>query len=106
MAILLMSAYTSVNLPYSALSTELTPVTSLRTRLNAARFTGSILSGLSGLIVASVVLGQGSDGYLVMGRITGTIASVATLACCWGSWRPSPRQRSAPCPAAIHRASN
>ena len=84
MAILLMSAYTSVNLPYSALSTELTPVTSLRTRLNAARFTGSILSGLSGLIVASVVLGQGSDGYLVMGRITGTIASVATLACCWG----------------------
>ena len=84
MAILLMSAYTSVNLPYAALSTELTPVTALRTRLNAARFTGSILSGLSGLIVASVVLGQGSDGYLVMGRITGTIASVATLACCWG----------------------
>ena len=84
MAILLMTAYTSVNLPYAALSTELTTVTALRTRLNAARFTGSILAGLSGLIVASIVLSQGSDGYLLMGQITGTIASVATLLCCWG----------------------
>ena len=55
MAVLLMTAYTSVNLPYAALSTELTPDTAIRTRLNAARFTGSILAGLSGLIVASVV---------------------------------------------------
>ncbi len=84
MAILLMTAYTSVNLPYAALSTELTSDTAIRTRLNAARFTGSILAGLSGLIVASLVLSDGADGYLRMGRITGTIASLATLACCWG----------------------
>ena len=84
MAVLLMTAYTSVNLPYAALSTELTPDTAMRTRLNAARFTGSILAGLSGLIVASVVLTDGGGGYLAMGRITGTIAAVATLACCWG----------------------
>lgn len=84
MAILLMTAYTSVNLPYAALSTELTGDTAIRTRLNAARFTGSIVAGLSGLIVASLVLSDGADGYLRMGRITGTIASVATLACCWG----------------------
>ena len=84
MAILLMSAYTSVNLPYAALSTELTPDTAIRTRLNAARFTGSIVAGLSGLIVASIVLSDGADGYLRMGRITGTIAALATLACCWG----------------------
>ena len=83
MAVLLMTAYTSVNLPYAALSTELTPDTSIRTRLNAARFTGSILAGLSGLIVASLVLNDGG-GYVAMGRITGTIAAVATLACCWG----------------------
>ena len=43
MAILLMTAYTGVNLPYAALSTELTTDTAIRTRLNAARFTGSIL---------------------------------------------------------------
>ena len=84
MAILLMTAYTSVNLPYAALSTELTSDTAIRTRLNAARFTGSIVAGLSGLIVASLVLTDGADGYLRMGRITGTIASLATLACCWG----------------------
>jgi Na+/melibiose symporter and related transporters len=84
MAILLMTAYTSVNLPYAALSTELTPDTAIRTRLNAARFTGSIIAGLSGLIVASVVLSNGADGYLRMGQITGTIAALATLACCWG----------------------
>ena len=84
MAILLMTAYTSVNLPYAALSTELTSDTAIRTRLNAARFTGSIVAGLSGLIVASLVLTDGADGYLRMGRITGTIAALATLACCWG----------------------
>ena len=84
MAILLMTTYTSVNLPYAALSTELTPDTAIRTRLNAARFTGSIIAGLSGLIVGAVVLSNGSEGYLVMGRITGSVAATATLACCWG----------------------
>ena len=84
MAILLMTAYTSVNLPYAALSTELTPETAIRTRLNAARFTGSILAGTIGLLVAVFVLREGSGGYLLMGQITGTIAAVATLLCCWG----------------------
>ena len=84
MAILLMTAYTGVNLPYAALSTELTADTAIRTRLNAARFTGSIVAGLSGLVVGALVLGDGADGYLTMGRITGTIAALATLACCWG----------------------
>ncbi|MED5263358.1 MAG: MFS transporter, partial [Cyanobacteriota bacterium] len=74
MAILLMTAYTSVNLPYSALSTELTEDTSVRNRLNAARFTGSIIAGASGLIVTPLLLVNGANGYLAMGRITGTIA--------------------------------
>tara|TARA_Y100001968_G_scaffold333507_1_gene396778 strand:+ start:174 stop:1529 length:1356 start_codon:yes stop_codon:yes gene_type:complete len=82
--ILLMTAYTSVNLPFAALSTELTEDTSIRTRLNAARFTGSILAGLSGLIVAAGLLSNGNEGYVSMGKITGTIASVATLISCWG----------------------
>ena len=63
MAILLMTAYTSVNLPYAALSTELTPDTAIRTRLNAARFTGSILAGTIGLLIAVFVLREGSGGY-------------------------------------------
>ena len=97
MAILLMTSYTCVNLPYAALLTELTQVTALRTRLNASRFTGSILAGLSGLIVASLVLGGGSGGYLVMGRISGSIAAVTTLLCCWGL-APYARQAQRPVP--------
>ena len=83
-AILLMTAYTSVNLPYAALTTELTTDSAVRTRLNAARFTGSILAGASGLILAPFLLEKGANGYVEMGRISGTIAVVATLACCWG----------------------
>ncbi len=82
--ILLMTAYTSVNLPFAALATEITEETSIRTRLNAARFTGSILAGLSGLIVAAWLLSSGENGYLQMGRITGLIASCSTLIACWG----------------------
>ena len=79
-----MTAYTSVNLPFAALSTELTENTAIRTRLNAARFTGSILAGLSGLIIAAKILSQEESGYLLMGRITGTFAAIATLIACWG----------------------
>ena len=84
MAILLMTAYTGVNLPYAALSTELTTDTAIRTRLNAARFTGSILAGAMGLVVAVLVLREGGGGYILLGQISGTIAAVTTLLCCWG----------------------
>tara|TARA_Y100001968_G_scaffold333902_1_gene400793 strand:+ start:176 stop:1531 length:1356 start_codon:yes stop_codon:yes gene_type:complete len=84
MAILLMTAYTGVNLPFAALSTELTEETSIRTRLNAARFTGSIFAGLSGLVVAANLISNGPSGYLTMGRITGLIATIITLISCWG----------------------
>ena len=84
MAILLMTAYSSVNLPYAALSTELTPDTAIRTRLNSARFTGSIIASLSGLVVGAVVLTDGANGYVLMGRITGTVAALTTLISCWG----------------------
>ncbi len=84
MSVLLMTAYTGVNLPFAALSTELTEDTFIRTRLNAARFTGSILAGLSGLIVAAKLLTTGVNGYLLMGRVTGIIATFVTLISCWG----------------------
>tara|TARA_Y100001968_G_scaffold76660_1_gene68082 strand:+ start:175 stop:1530 length:1356 start_codon:yes stop_codon:yes gene_type:complete len=83
-AILLMTAYTSVNLPFAALSTELTNNTALRTKLNAARFTGSILAGTSGLIVAAGFLSKGVEGYTSMGRVTGAIVTSTTLIACWG----------------------
>lgn len=101
MAILLMTAYTGVNLPYAALSTELTTNTAIRTRLNAARFTGSILAGTIGLLVAFLVLREGGGGYILMGRISGTIAAVTTLLCCWGL---APFAKQAQRPSGSHEA--
>ena len=105
MAILLMTAYTGVNLPYAALSTELTTDTAIRTRLNAARFTGSILAGTMGLVVAFLVLREGGGGYILMGQIAGTIAAVTTLLCCWGL-APFAKRPSAPAAKMRLRFSN
>lgn len=87
-------AYTCVNLPYSALAAELTPDIDLRTRLNAARFTGSIVAGLSGVVIAALVgvqvnecnggAGLNGDAFLVMGLITGVVVAAGTFACGWG----------------------
>tara|TARA_B100000700_G_scaffold331090_1_gene461333 strand:- start:499 stop:1860 length:1362 start_codon:yes stop_codon:yes gene_type:complete len=83
-AIIFMSAYTSVNLPFSALSTEITKDTYIRTRLNAARFTGSVIAGLSGLVIAGLVLSEEAGAYFTMGKISGTLTIFLTLISCWG----------------------
>ena len=79
-----MALYTCVNLPYSALASELTGSTQLRTELNASRFTGSILAGLAGLVLGALLVGQGAPGYLRMGWVSGLLLTVFTLLCCWG----------------------
>jgi len=79
-----MALYTCVNLPYSALASELTSSTQLRTQLNASRFTGSILAGLAGLVLGALLVGQGAEGYLRMGWVSGLTLTVFTLLCCWG----------------------
>ena len=86
-SIIVMTAYTSINLPFAALSTEISEKTSIRTRLNASRFTGSIIAGLTGLIIAGVVLnseGLANNEYFVMGKISGFIAVITTILSCWG----------------------
>ena len=86
-SIIVMTAYTGINLPFAALSTEISEKTSIRTRLNAARFTGSIIAGLSGLIIAGIVLNSqllANDEYFLMGKISGFIAVITTLLSCWG----------------------
>ena len=86
-SIIVMTAYTSINLPFAALSTEISEKTSVRTRLNASRFTGSIIAGLTGLIIAGVVLNSEvveSNQYFLMGKISGSIAVITTLISCWG----------------------
>ncbi|MFN5118437.1 MAG: MFS transporter [Cyanobacteriota bacterium] len=80
------SLYTCVNLPYSALAAELTTSTSLRTRLNTARFTGSITAGLVGIVLGGLLLRDHSDAssYLRVGLLSGVIITVSTLLCGWG----------------------
>jgi GPH family glycoside/pentoside/hexuronide:cation symporter len=80
------SFYTAVNLPYSALAAELTGDVDLRTRLNTARFTGSILASLVGIVLGGLLLQDHSDpaSYLRVGLLTGLLVAGSTLACGWG----------------------
>jgi len=78
--------YTAVNLPYSALAAELTGDVALRTRLNTARFTGSIIASLVGVVLGALLLQDHSDpaSYLRVGVLVGLVVAVATLGCGWG----------------------
>lgn len=67
------ATYSGVNLPYSALATELTTDVKLRTRLNSARFTGSVLASLIGLMLGAALSHQGANGYLKIGIAAGLI---------------------------------
>ena len=86
-SIVLMTGYTGVNLPFAALSTEITEKTTLRTKLNAARFTGSIIAGLGGLIIVGFILNYQSiigNKYFLMGKISGLIVFISIIISCWG----------------------
>ena len=80
------SLYTAVNLPYSALAAELTTSVSLRTRLNTARFTGSIIATLVGALLGGLLLRDHADAasYWRVGMLSGVLITVATLICSWG----------------------
>ena len=94
------SLYTCVNLPYTALMAEVTSSTTLRTRLNRARFTGSIIAGLVGIILGGVLLRDHSNAtsYWHLGLLSGLIISTTTLACCWGI-APAARRAQQPTPS-------
>ncbi|MEB3166065.1 MAG: MFS transporter [Cyanobacteriota bacterium] len=80
------SLYTCVNLPYTALAAELSGDVGLRTRLNTARFTGSILATITAALLAGVLVSNLRDAssYLPMGLASGLIISASTLVCGWG----------------------
>ena len=94
------SLYTCVNLPYTALMAELTTSTTLRTQLNRARFTGSIIAGLFGIVLGGLLLKDHANptSYWHLGLISGLVISGSTLACCWGI-APTARQAQQPNPS-------
>ena len=73
------ATYSGVNLPYAALATELTNSTSLRTRLNAARFTGSVLASLVGLVAGALLTHRGASGYGLLGCFAGAVLIIGSL---------------------------
>jgi glycoside/pentoside/hexuronide:cation symporter, GPH family len=78
--------YTCVNLPYTALAAELTTDVKLRTRLNSARFTGSILATITAALLAGVLVRQLNDAssYLPVGLVSGGVITGSALLCGWG----------------------
>jgi glycoside/pentoside/hexuronide:cation symporter, GPH family len=80
------SLYTCVNLPYTALAAELTSQVRLRTQLNSARFTGSILATITAALLASVLVRELGDpsSYLPVGLVSGGLIITTAFLCAWG----------------------
>lgn len=82
-------AYTMVNLPYTALTPELTQDYDERTNLNSFRFAfsigGSIFSLILAQIIFSVIADQGQQ-YLWLGGICAILSVLPLLWCVWGTY--------------------
>ncbi len=85
--------YTAVNLPYTALTPELTQDYNERTALNSFRFSfsigGSILSLVIALAIFSLLSNQAdrctqSFPYVVLGLVIAILAVGSTFLCIWG----------------------
>ena len=87
-AVLFNTAYTAINLPYSALTPELTQDYNERTSLTSFRFAfsigGSILALLLGL-VCSQLISNSIDQYLVLGGICALLSVLPLYWCVWGT---------------------
>jgi len=86
--ILFNTAYTAVNLPYTALTPEITQDYNERTSLNSFRFSfsigGSILSLLLGKIIFDLVK-DGIQKYLILGAICAVISVLPLYWCFFGT---------------------
>jgi len=92
-ALLFNTFYTVVNLPYAALTAELTQDYNERTSLNSFRFSFSIGGSISSLVIALSVFSLLEDTadrctqslpYLVLGLVIGTLAIMAIFTCILG----------------------
>ena len=78
-------AYTAVNLPYTALTPELTQDYNERTSLNSFRFDFSIGGSILSLVLATIIFAAYPDDprrqYLVLGIVSSLISIIALLWC-------------------------
>lgn len=84
-AILFNIAYTVVNLPYTALTPELTQDYNERTRLNSFRFAFSIGGSILSLILAQIIFKQYEahplEGFWILGIVSSLISVIAIFWC-------------------------
>jgi glycoside/pentoside/hexuronide:cation symporter, GPH family len=87
-AILFNTFYTCVNLPYTALTPELTQDYDERTSLNSFRFAfsivASIISGVSHLAIVGLFADK-ATGYFVAGLIWSVLSVLPIFWCVWGT---------------------
>jgi len=87
-AIVFNTFYTIVNLPYTALTPELTQDYNERTSLNSFRFTFSIGGSILSLILAQVIFASVADAaqrYLVLGGICAVLSTIPLYWCVFGT---------------------
>jgi len=87
-SILFNTAYTAINLPYTALTPELTQDYHERTSLNSFRFTFSIGGSILSLILAQIIFSvveNPAQKYLILGGICAIISVLPTYWCVWGT---------------------
>ena len=80
--------YTIVNLPYTALTPELTQDYNERTSLTSFRFAFSIGGSILSLILAQVIFSQVADPrqqYLVLGAVCAVLSVLPLYWCVWGT---------------------
>ena len=80
--------YTVVNLPYTAMTPELTQDYDERTKLNSFRFAFSIGGSILSLILAKVIFDRIADRqqqYVVLATICAVIAVLSLYVCVWGT---------------------
>jgi len=98
-ALLFDTAFTIVNVPYTALTPELTRDYDERTVLNSFRFAfsigGSLLGGILHQSIVSLYPADPRTGYLVAGAVVGTLIALPFLWCFLGT-----RERYEPDPEA------
>lgn len=87
-AIVFNTFYTIVNLPYTALTPELTQDYNERTSLNSFRFTFSIGGSILSLILAQVIFANVADvaqRYLILGAVCAVLSTFPLYWCVFGT---------------------
>jgi GPH family glycoside/pentoside/hexuronide:cation symporter len=87
-AILFHTFFSAVNLPYTALTPELTEDYNERTSLNSYRFTFSIGGSILALLLAQVIFEYIPDPrqqYVLLGAIVAVLAVIPIFLCVWGT---------------------